>query len=177
MSVSQGTIIAPRHRKTLSRKLRARRTPRLPLEPASGVTWDEGQVTGAPHHGGHHLLSSCSPLLKKPRWEGHFFFLIGRHTLIYFIVLLCILVLQVKNHNKCVCQFAAILGPLFQLLYGKKTLPECFLHLPRNHSYRDKGAGQAAGTFSLKLSVLAEFLTQDWYQIDSALNSATYPVS
>lgn len=105
------------------------------------------------------------------------FFLIGRHTLIYFIVLLCILVLQVKNHNKCVCQFAAILGPLFQLLYGKKTLPECFLRLPRNHSYRDKGAGQAAGTFSLKLSVLAEFLTQDWYQIDSALNSATYPVS
>lgn len=117
------------------------------------------------------------PFCRSPDGKVFFFFLIGRHTLIYFIVLLCILVLQVKNHNKCVYQFAAILGPLFQLLYGKKTLPECFLRLPRNHSYRDKGAGQAAGTFSLKLSVLAEFLTQDWYQIDSALNSATYPVS
>ena len=72
-------------------------------------------------------------------------FLTAGNAFIYLLLFLYILVSQIKNQNKSAYHFTAILGPLFQLLYSKKILPERFLHLSRNHSYRDKDTWKGCG--------------------------------
>lgn len=191
-SLLKGALsITPQHRKEL-RKMTwlGHRMARLRAHTAASVRAvpSEGDPTAAWSHmgdiPGHLCPASQRPppvCLLSSSAEAHresCLFLTAGNTFIYLLLFLYILVFQIKNQNKSAYHFTAILGPLFQLLYSKKILPERFLHLSRNHSYRDKDTWKGCGdVFLWSFFVLAEFLTQDLNQIDSALNKATSTVS